>query len=184
MPSVNQTPASEITPTHNAKRLEELWKACMKSSGVKCTISFLDFSEETHEINSDGDRADARITKDQMRGIFLTIESIILELKDIRSLVLEHASNEDESCEIIEMIGDALKMIDLASRMGRMHLSNADDPDGEIWLCQIWVNGFFYTLKHAGNRLFWLYEKINTIYLRIEQTVTPDDGGDLDDTVH
>jgi len=179
MTTPNQTHQSKTPSISNAERLEELWKACLKSSGVKCTISFLDFSEETHEINSDGDRTDARITRDQMRGIFLTIESIISELKDIKSLVLEHASNEDESCEIIEMIDDALKMLDLASRMGRMHLSNADDSDGEIWLCQIWVNGFFYTLKHAGARLFGLYEEINTIYLRIEQTVTPDDGGDL-----
>jgi len=185
MTSVNQSSASETTPTHNAKRLEELWKACLKSSGVSCTIEFIDCSTETSEIDSDGDRSDASVTKDQMLGIFLTVESIISELKEVRHLVLEHASNEDESCEIFEMIDDALKMIDFASRMGRMHLSNVDDSDDEIWLCKIWVNGFFYTLKHANDRLFLLYEKINTIYLRIEQAVTPDDGGDLvKDPVH
>lgn len=186
MTTPNQTPASETTPTQNAKRLEELWKACLKSSGVSCTMEFLDCSTETSEIDSDGDRTDASVTKDQMLGIFLTVESIISELKEIRRLVLEHASNEDESCEIIEMIDDALKMIDLASRMGRMHLSNETvDSYDAIGLGRIWVNGFFYTLKHANGRLHWLYEKINTICLRIERAVTPDDGGDLvKDPVH
>ncbi|MDP1550700.1 MAG: hypothetical protein Q8L97_11195 [Nitrosomonas sp.] len=179
MTSVNQPPSTKNPSISITKRLEELWKASIKSSGVTCTIEFLDCSEEASEIDSDGDRTDASITKDQMLGIFLTVESIISELKEIRRLVLEHASNEDESCEIIEMIDDALKMIDLASRMGRMHLSNDSESDDKIQLCKIWVNGFFCTLKYAGNRLYWLFEKINTIYLRIEQTVTPDNGGDL-----
>ena len=186
MTSVNQPPASETTPTHNAKHLEELWKACLKSSGVSCTIEFLDCSEETSEIDSDGDRTDASITKEQMLGIFLTVESIISELKEIRRLVLEHASNEDESCEIIEMIDDALKMIDLASRMRRMHLSNETvDSYGAIGLGRIWVNGFFYTLKYANDRLYWLFEKINTICERIQEASTPDDGGDIaKDSLH
>ncbi|MDO8893727.1 hypothetical protein [Nitrosomonas sp.] len=180
MTSVNQPPSTKNPSISITKRLEELWKASLKSSGVTCTIEFLDCSEEASEIDSDGDRTDASITKDQMLGIFLTVESIISELKEIRSLVLEHASNEDESCEILEMIDDALKMIDLASRMGRMHLSNETvDSYDAIGLGRIWVNGFFYTLKHANDRLFLLFEKINTIYLRIEQTVTPDNGGDL-----
>lgn len=185
MPSVNQVTASKIPSISIAERLEELEKAREKSSQIGCTISFLDFSEETHEIDSDGDRTDARITKDQMRGIFLTIESIILELKEIKRLVLERAPDEDESCEIVEMIDDALKMIDLASRAGQIHFSIDDESGDEIWLCKIWVNGFFCTLKYAGNRLYWLFEKINTICSRIREASTPNNGGDLvKDSLH
>lgn len=184
MTSVNQPPSTKKTSISNAERLEGLEKAREKSSQIGCTISFLDFSEETHEIDSDGDRTDASITKDQVRGIFLTVESVILELKEIKRLVLELAADEDESCEIVEMIDDALKMIDLASRAGQIHFSNDSESDDKIQLCKIWVNGFFCTLKYAGNRLYWLFEKINTIYLRIEQTVTPDNGGDLVKDLH
>lgn len=77
-----------------------------------------------------------------MRGIFLTVESVILELKEIKRLVLELAADEDESCEIVEMIDDALKMIDLASRAGQIHFSNDSESDDKIQLCKIWVNGF------------------------------------------
>ncbi|MBK6958473.1 MAG: hypothetical protein IPH22_08960 [Nitrosomonas sp.] len=103
MTSVNQPPSTKKTSISNAERLEGLEKAREKSSQIGCTISFLDFSEETHEIDSDGDRTDASITKDQVRGIFLTVESVILELKEIKRLVLELAADEDESCEIVEM---------------------------------------------------------------------------------
>ncbi len=180
MTSVNQPPASKKPSTNNAERLKELEKASLKSSRVQCTIDFIDCSDESTEIDSDGDRTDAVITNDQMRGIFLTVESTISEIKEIRRLVSIHAPDEEESCEIFGMIDDALKMLDFALRMGQVRFSNDADLDDEICLGQVWVNGFFCTLRHANDRMGWLFTRINDIRDRIVEGTKPDDnGGDL-----
>lgn len=180
MPSVNQTPASEKLSTSNAERLKVLEKASIKSSGIQCTIDFINFSDDGTEIDCDGICTDASITKEQMRGIFLTVESIVSELKEIKRLVLEQAPDEDESCEIFGMIDDALKMIDSALRIGKIRFSNAAGSGDEIDLNEIWVNGFFCTLGHANDRLGWLFTRINDIRDHIAEAAKPDDnGGDL-----
>lgn len=176
MTSVNQSPASKKTSIGNAECLKELEKARLKSSNVECAISFLDCSENSIEIDYDGDSVDAAISKDQMRGIFLTAESIILELKEIKRLVLEHAPNEEENYEIIRMIDDALMIIDLALRMGQIRLSNEVECGDSIGLGAVWVNGFFCSLKYANDRMCWLFTKIDEICVRIQESLKKDIG--------
>lgn len=171
------SPAQSIV-INNAQRLEGLEKASLKASGVGCSLSFLDFSEDCTEV-IEGDYSETEVSYDQMRGIFLIIKTIISELKEIRLLVEEHAPREEEYGEIVSMIDDAIKMLDAASILGQVRLSNEKAERDSIGFYRVWVGGFLQILRCANNRLFYLYERIHDIWERAANIAKPDGGGGI-----
>lgn len=186
--SKSKSTATDTESAAHSVRLEHLEKARLLASWISCTIEFIDFSDDSTEI-IEGDYAEAYVTKDQMRGIFLVTALVSARLMEIRQLVHEYALHEKEYPEITSMIDDAISMIDAGLRVANIHFSREiygyqPYSSEEVALNRSWVNGFFNTLKFVDERLYLLFEDINHICSRFEEAIKPNNGGDSGSHLH
>lgn len=184
MGTTNQVTSPKNTFTSDAERLEALNKAGDMVSGIICNLEFIDFS-----LDTDGDCIDSFITKDQVRGLFLIVESIFEQLKEIKQLVDKHALHEPERLEITEMIDDGLLMLDACLMAAKIRFDNEVIEKGEdyrICLFRRWFYGFFVTLNLSCKRMFFLTEHIYKICGRIPDPIESDNkgGGDGENPLH
>ncbi len=153
----------------------KLDKARLMASDCACILGFI-CCGGLYEVTED-DMQPLHLSREQVSGIFLVLESVANRAREIKELVTEASPLEEKTLDVCQWIDEFLSVLDIALKLARFNLTDdVDQSENVITVDRMWIAGFFSTLKHSTDQTDKFYQAIYDIW---EALPDPSKGGEL-----